>query len=76
MCLYTCVCICLEYEDTCGGWKNTSGPLELELEAVVSCPAWVLRIKRGSSEIAARTLTISPASCSVMCIIYTIDFKV
>jgi len=47
-----------------GGQKRASDPLELELQAVVNCPIWVLGATLEASARGASTLTgraISPA---------------
>lgn len=51
-----CVCVSLDlcvYMSAvpCGGQKEESDPLELELQAVLSCPVWVLGTELGSSAI-------------------------
>jgi hypothetical protein len=49
-CVCVCVCVC-----TYRGQRHRV-PLELELQAVVSCAAWVLGTELGSSGGAARAL--------------------
>lgn len=50
--------VCAVYvEHYLGSQKRTSDPPELELQAVVGCPTWVLRSKPRSSGRAAGALT-------------------
>lgn len=42
--LFMCVCVSV-YIDVCGGQKTTLGPLELELEEIVSHQKWVLETR-------------------------------
>ena len=49
-CVYVCVLACLHVHmstSALGGQKGVLDPLELELQAVVSCPGWVLGTKLG-----------------------------
>lgn len=47
---------------TCGGWERVLAPLELELQAVVSCLTWVLETKLWSPVRALYTENHQPAS--------------
>jgi hypothetical protein len=62
---FICVGVCVSLCCVCGlrGQKRTMGPLQLELQAVVSCPMWVLGTELWSSarEHACNCLIISPA---------------
>jgi hypothetical protein len=43
-------------------WK-VSGPLELELQAAVSCPVWVLGTESGPLQEQSVLLTTEPPRC-------------
>lgn len=48
-----CVCMCMSVVYECarnahGGQKRALGPLELELQEVVSHPTWMMEIKLSS----------------------------
>lgn len=51
-----------------------SGPLELELQAAVSCPSWVLGHRLRSSPRADELLTIEPSVWSPVCVLKLNDF--
>lgn len=47
-----CMCVSVwvsSHECSTHGGQEDIGPLELELQVVVNCPMWVLRIELGSS---------------------------
>lgn len=58
--LIMCFCVSVSECQVCGGWpwkpKEVSGPLGLELQAIVNYSTWVLRTKLRSSGRVARSL--------------------
>lgn len=50
MCVFVSLCVYYMSEGACRGQEEVSGVLELELQVVVSCPAWCWKLNFGSLE--------------------------
>lgn len=72
LCVFVYVCVCLYLHvgaDALGGQKRATNPLELELQAVMSCLTWVLGAEPVSSGRAQAHFSTEPLSTSRPCFV-------